>query len=505
MSGMAHSYRSPDRDQLLLLPPSRRDWVPEDHLVWLILELVSLFDLSGFHARHPNDGVGRRAYDPKMMLALLLYGYCIGLRSSRKIAAGCRGDLAFKVICADVVPHHDAIGRFRAEHEQAIGDLFVGVLMVCARAGLVSLGTIAIDGTKIAAAAALDQNRAESVIRAEVEAILIQAATADSAIDDPDGEQRWGGPGGRLGRLRAALVEIDTERARHQAEARSRADKLTSDAVSGLRPRGKLSADPRHAVVVAAADVTACEVRVELAGTDVLARVEALSQLDRAKVRLAGLATAAAVAPSEPERQANVVDPHSRIMKTAGGWVQGYNAQAAVTADQLIVAAALTQDHNDVNCYQLMIDAVSAATRAAGITAGVGTVVADAGYWSETNATSQGPDRLIATTKDYKQRRAARELGVTSGEPPPGLSALEVMEHRLRTPEGTAIYALRSHTVEPVFGQTKTNRGFREFMRRGLTAVTSEWQLICLTHNINKLYTQTKGQPLHQLLTDPTP
>jgi hypothetical protein len=154
-----------------------------------------------------------------------------------------------------------------------------------------------------------------------------------------------------------------------------------------------------------------------------------------------------------------------------------------------------------VGLYTPMIDALNTTMTAAGISDTIGVTVWDAAYWSDTNAAADGPDRLIATTKDWKQRKVARELGTTCGEPPVDATPLEAMEHRLRTPEGAATYAQRSHTVEPVFGQTKANRGIRQFMRRGIKAVTSEWSLICTTHNINKLYAHTRGTPLTSWLT----
>ena len=481
---MAYSYKSPDRDQLILLPPSVKDWLPEDHLVWVVLELVSAMDLSAFHARHPNDGVGRRAYDPEMMLALLLYGYCTGLRSSRKISQACRTDLAFKVICVDVVPEHDAVGRFRANHQAAIIDLFTEVLGVCDKAGLVSLGTIAIDGTKMAADAALEANRAEDTIRAQIEAILAEAGSADDS-DSDDGH--WSGPGSRLPRLRAALAEIEAERAA-RAEAEAEADARLAEAVrAGRRPRGRPPTDPARAVAVAAADVAVCEARAA-AAKGPLAGVEALSVLGRARARFAAAEAAAVGAPrTELVAQANTTDPNSRIMKTQRRWVQGYNAQAAVTENQVIVAAVLSQDHNDVGLFDPLLVEVGRALTAAGIDPHIGTVLADAGYWSEPNATSNGPDRLIATSKDYKARRKARELGVCEGPPPPDASVFEAMEHRLRTPDGAALYAQRSGMIEPVFGNIKANRGISRFLRRGLDAVRSEWSLICTTHNINKL------------------
>lgn len=498
---MAYEYKAPRRDQPFLLPPSIADWLPADHLVWFVLDVVSMLDLSAFHARHPNDGVGRRAYDPEMMLAILVYAYCRGLRSSRRIEAACRADLAFRAICADVVPDHIAVARFRTHHQDAIADAFIDVLALCARAGLASLGTIAIDGTKMGTDAALGANRSESALRKEVEEILAQAATTDDEEEHLQptlgGElpAELAGGSSRLARLRAALEEIEGERRAREAEEAEKAKRLAEEAAGGRRPRGRAPVDPAKALARAEADVVALEARLE-AATDVLERLCAQSELDRARTRLAEATAAAADAPPRPDAQANTTDPQSKVMKTSSGWVQGYNAQAAVNEHQLVIAATVTQDRNDVGQLLPTMDAVAANAAAAGIDARIGTVVADAGYWSEDNATADGPDRLIATTKDWKQRKAAREMGSTEGPPPADASVSEKMEHRLRTPEGAAAYAKRSATVEPVFGQLKENRGIRRFMRRGIDAAQSEWSLVCTTANILKLFGHAGGRSL---------
>ncbi|MGI8531361.1 MAG: transposase [Geodermatophilaceae bacterium] len=497
---MAYNYKVPLRDQLFLLPPSIADWLPEEHMVWFVLDVVAMVDLSAFHARHPNDGAGRAAYDPEMMLALLLYAYCRGLRSSRRIEAACRSDLAFRAICAELVPDHIAVARFRADHQTAIRGVFIDVLELCAKAGLASLGTIAIDGTKIASDAALDVNRTESAIAAEVDRILAQAGTADEAdaVAPSLGSElpaELARPGSRLARLRAALGEIEAERAAREKAEAERSQRLADDAAAGKRPRGAAPVEPVQALARAQADVTALTVRKDKAATT-LAKLEATSTLGKATKRLRAAEKAAAKAPDSPEPQANTTDPQSRIMKTATGWVQGFNAQAAVNANQVVLACAVTRDHNDVGQLVPMMAAVAANAAAAGIEGGLGTVLADAGYWSEANATAPGPDRLIATSKDWKQRRAAREMGTTTGPAPDGASTLEAMEHRLRTEEGAAAYGQRSCTVEPVFGQAKENRGVRRFMRRGLAAAESEWALVCATGNILKLFGHAGGGSL---------
>lgn len=496
---MAYSYSAPLRDQPFLLPPSISDWLPETHLVWFVLDVVSMVNTKAFDARHPNDGVGRPAYDPEMMLALLVYAYCSGIRSSRRIEAACRTDLAFKAICVQLVPADVTIARFRAEHEVAIKAVFTDVLSLCARAGLASLGTIAIDGTKIGSDAALDANRSEQAIRAEVERIMAEAEAADAEEAPPAtlaGElpEDLARPGSRRARLEAALGEIEAQRKAGEAQAA----KAEAEAAAGRKLRGRKPTEPHAAARRAEADVVASKVKADRAQGR-KARQQAQEELAAAE-EAAERAQLAAEAVPIPELKANTTDPESRIMKTKDAWVQGFNAQAGVNANQIVVGHDVTQDHNDVQQFLSMMEAVTTSARDAGIAEQVGIFLADAGYWSEENAMAEGPDRLIATLKDWKQRRAARDLGTTQGPPPEGATPLEAMEHRLRTPEGAALYALRSCTVEPVFGQAKENRNIRRFMRRGLNAAQSEWSFVCATANISKLFTHAHGRPLSAVL-----
>jgi hypothetical protein len=243
------------------------------------------------------------------------------------------------------------------------------------------------------------------------------------------------------------------------------------------------------------ADVVALGQQARAAADE--ARAEEFRRRLREALGGLGEAQKAAEGVAEVLVYANVSDPHSRMMKAASGWVQGYNAQAAVDEDhQVVVAAVLSQDRNDVGLYRPVLDAVASNLEAVGVDAKIKVVTADAGYWSEQNAEAAEAGWLIATSKDWKQREAARRLGQTSGDPPEGASLLEAMEHRLRTEEGAAAYARRSSTVEPVFGQSKENRRIRGFMRRGLAAVTSEWALICTTRNINKIISYCPGSPI---------
>lgn len=495
---MAFHYVSESRDQLFLLPVSMRDWLDEGHLAWFVIEVVDRIDTSAFHARHPNDGPGRPAYDPDVMLALLFYAYGLGVRSSRRIEALCRTDAAFRVIARGATPDHATIARFLVDHEGALQDAFVGVLRLCAAAGLVSVGTIAIDGTKIGSDAALDANRGRVAItaelerlRAEVGAVLAEARATDAAEDSHQtlfGLDRLpvelGTGKDRLVRLEAALASIEAADAAEAQAAAKRVADAAAGAAEGRKLSGRKPKDPHARLARAEADARVVASRIAAGGRVSTRDRRALERAERdvAEAR-------AAVAEATPrDRQANVTDPESRIMKTADGWVQGYNAQAAVNEHQIVVACEVTQDAADVGRYQPMVAATQAALAAVGVAEPIGTVLADAGYWSDDNATAAGPPRLIATQKDWKQRRAAREAGTTTGPPPEGASALEAMEHRLRTREGAEAYARRSHTVEPVFGNNKENHGWRRFRRRGLAAARSEWALMNLTHNLGKLF-----------------
>jgi hypothetical protein len=395
--------------------------------------------------------------------------------------------------------HHATIARFVVDHEQVIGNIFVQVLRLCAAAGLLSVGTVAIDGTKIGSDAALDQNRSAGWIRREVDKILAEARTTDAAdhgqpgllaVDElPAGLSR---ATDRLARLEQAAALIEAEDLAAAAAAHARAEAARAEAAAGRKLRGRKPKDPHAALARANADKTAVRVKaatkaaaIHTSQTDIAAAVEADPAVQRA---VAATATARGAAQAAtPSSKANITDPQSRIMKTATGWVQGYNAQAAVNDHQIIIACHVSQDANDVGLYQPMVNILADTLTQVGITHSIGLVLADAGYWSEDNATCEGPNRLIATTKNWKLRRAARELGATHGDPPNNASPLEAMEHRLRTSEGAAAYAKRSHTVEPVFA-SKANHDYRRFRRRGLAAAQSEWALMAIAHNLGKLH-----------------
>jgi transposase len=261
---VAGFYWSADRSQQMLFPPCVEDFLDGDHPVWFVLDLVDVIDLSGFHVEYVDGGVGRPAYDPAVMLGLLVWGYAHGLRSSRKIARACREDLAFMVICGGLRPDHRTIARFRQVHENALREVFYDVLRVCHECGLLQLGTIALDGTKIAADASLQQNRSKSWIAHKVEEILSEAAAADVVTQpDLDGELPavLVTPGSRRARLVEALDQIHADEAAAAAEADAKAAAQRADAEQGRRPKGPRPSDPVAAVERAEIELVAAQAR----------------------------------------------------------------------------------------------------------------------------------------------------------------------------------------------------------------------------------------------------
>jgi transposase len=529
---VTRTYLCPRRDQMFLLPVSMREWIPEGHLAWLVLDVVAEMDTSGLH-QGPCVVSGRPPYEPEMMCALVLYAYCRGIRSSRQIEAGCVTDAAFRVICGGLAPDHTTISRFVAARQRALGALFCEGLRLCSQAGLADLSVVALDGTKVAADASLSQNRDREWIEREVaKLIAVTAESGDSDSGEPGGSSAptvpssLGGlqaqtPSGaaargsaaRLGRLRAALAVIDASGAQERAEAEREATQAAAQAAGGRMVRGRKPSDPQKALARAAADhavalgrlgeMRAARERRDQAAADgerALPKApppcrirRAAECLKRAEADLTAARDAASQAPT-PVHRVNVSDPDSRIVKTQKCWVQGYNAQAIASRDQIVVACHVSQDAGDIQLLKPMVAELERTLAAAGITAAPELMLADAGYSSEANATCPGPDRLIATQNAYKRKRATRELGEADGPPPPHATAIEEMEHLLRTPQGARAYAERSVIIEPIFGNTKHNRSLRGFRRRGLDAVRGEWAFVCLASNMLKLHHRRLAQ-----------
>jgi transposase len=507
------------RDQQFLLPPDMAEWLPEDHLVWFVLEVVEQLDTEAFHADHALAGPGRAAYDPDMLLALLIYAYCVGERSSRRIEQLCGDHVAFRVLCAQDAPDHTTIARFRARHEAAFAGVFAQVLRLCAAAGMVKVGVVAIDGTKIAANASRGANRTATSVRQEAERLAADIVAQASAVDAAeDAEERAGGnPAGRLGgdlgdrpgraaTIARALAELDRQdrEFQHQdAEDAARAEAFLARIEAGEAPPGKPPAgvDPvrfHRARLVRyqrqVEETTDAKVRRharEGARKAQAALVEAEQQAAAGGVDLRGLAARRRDrrdrkrrARGGADRSVNLTDPDSRLMiDAAGGSVQGYNAQIAVSDDHFILARQLSQDPNDAHCFAPMLTALQ--TTLTDLDLEVGTVLADAGYFTDHNLTTEGPDRLIAPGKHKDLARAVRD-DPADGPPPEDADAKEQMRHRLRAPEAHQLYQRRSATVEPVNAHLKDQIRLRRFARRGLTAATAELDLAVTAVNIRR-------------------
>jgi transposase len=417
---MPQNFLTCDRDQELLLPPSLRDWLPEDHLAWCVLEAVAEIDLGAFYAAYRHDGHGRAAHDPAMMVALILYAYAIGVRSSRVIERHCRDDVAFRVITANQAPDHATIARFRVRHEDAISELFGEVLGLCARAGLVRVGIVAVDGTKIGAAATHHATRSYEEIARE---ILEEAADAKPI---PRGR------GQRLRECRRRLAQDDELERRVIAE---------------------------HAAWLAAGIAS-----------------DGSRRMTGARHNIKPYPV-----PELAERKINVSDPDSRNLKTTRGWMQGYNAQAVVTAEQIVIAAEISTESLDTANLHPMVTAAEEELHAVGVTETPGVVLADAGYWKNSAIEAlcgDGIPTLVAPDADRrKEPRPGRRGGL-----------YDFTRRVLATDWGTQLYLKRQGSVEPVFGQIKSNRGANRFLRRGRSAVRSEWRLLAATNNLRKLH-----------------
>lgn len=502
----------------MLLPPDVREFVPEGHLARFVVSVVESMDTADFHAHHPNDRAGRPAYNPDVLLALCLYGACLGVSSARRLEALCEVDLAFRYITANATPDHSTISRFLERNEGSFKATFLETLRLCAAEGMVKVGVVALDGTKVAASASLAANARRDALEAEVDAIVEGMIATNRAEDERYGDARGDElPESlrdpkrlkeRLERLNKALGSLDEAAAADRARAAERAERLKERARqrrgSGRQPQsGTLLAVAHAEAGVEAAKARAAakaearaatEAKAATAGRRPGGRTPDLErEVREAEERLAE-ERAAWAATEEEERasaRVNTTDPDSRIMKTRSGWVQGYNAQAVVTADQVIVAAAVTDQGNDVEQFVPMTEETATNLVAVGVDEEIGIVLADAGYFSDDNATAEGPDRLIATAKSW----TLAQKEPTAGEPPDDASPKAAMEHRLCTEEGRALYKLRSQTVEPVFGQIKEARRLRRFRRRGLAAVGAEWNMACAAHNLLKLFRARQRAP----------
>lgn len=449
---MTKTFRPYTLDQQLLLPPDMRAWLPEGDLALFISDVVDELDLSGIYAAYESgEGRGQPPYHPAMMVKVLLYAYCIGTPSSRKIERATYRDVAVRVLAGDQHPDHDSIAEFRKRHLDALAALFVQVLRLCQAAGLVTLGHVALDGTKLKANAskhkAMSYARMEETERrleAEVRALLEQAQQVDAAEDAQYGPGRRGDElPAELARRESRLAKIRAAKAALQAEAHARA------AQAAEAGRAKRAAREQR--------------------------------VGGAKGRPAQVPDPAQAQPA-PTAQRNFTDPESRIMVDGATkeFVQGYNAQAAVDSQaQVIVACGVTQAAADVEQFVPMLEQV--AVHLGQLPA---QVTADAGYFSEANLTAP---QFAAIDFYVPPDRHPHGRGPAAGRSRQGPFSA-AMRTKLQTAAGRAVYARRKTIPEPVFGQIKQGRGFRRFWLRGVGKVRGEWGLICLTHNLLKLF-----------------
>jgi transposase len=458
---MAQKFVGCDRDQELLLPPSLRDWLPEGHLGWFVIDAVAAFDLTGFFAAYRVDGHGRPAHDPAMMVALLLYGYAIGERSSRRLERRCVEDVATRVICANEAPDHTTIARFRQRHETALAELFGEVLALCAEAGLVRVGVIAVDGTKVAANAAPQATREYGQIARE---ILAEADAVDAEEDAQFGDARgdelpseMSTAQGRRGWLRDAKRRLDERRAAEgRPIPRERSDRLKE---------AKRRLEEEHRV----------ECRANAAYEAYRAR-----GVDKNGKRF-GRPPVPFTPPPVPGGKINLSDLDSRNVKTSRGWVQGYNAQAVCTEDQIVVAAEVTVDSPDFGHLEPMITAARAELVRAGVERSPDVVLADAGYWHRVQTERLVSGGLTVLIPPDAKKRAGARPGWDGG-------LYAFMRRVLATDAGGELYAKRQTMIEPIFADTKFNRRIDRFLRRGRSAARSEWRLTNAAHNLLKLW-----------------
>jgi transposase len=520
---MAKGYRPVDRDQQFLLPPDMREWLPGSHPVWLVIEAVRALDTSVFHARRRTGGAGAAGYDPDMLVTLLIWAYANGVTSSRRIERLCGQDVAFRVVCAGDVPDHVTIARFRQQFADTAAVLFAQVLVLCARLGMGQVGTVALDGTKIAASASKDANRTEEGLAKLAGELAARHAAADEQEDGlfgagQRGDDDPGGPGSRRERVAAALASLEAGRAGREAAGRAVAERQLAEAAAGT---------PRVARPARGADVGLARLRLERETAACLARAEdwerrkaagesvrrrpvgpqQSSRVRRAAVTLeAALARETARARKQAQKQEaarpvrNVTDPDSRLMPVrGGGFLQGYNAQNVLSEDGLALATELTDSTTDVGWYEPMIrDAAAAAAMMAAAggpgDGAIGLALADAGYLSTANLTCPGPDRLIATGKRRDLEKAARDGGGDDGgeggrEGGEGGGAIAAMAARLATPDDIAAYRRRGHIAETLHGQVKHNLGIRRLSVRGMPRASGEWTFITAVANLTKAIT----------------
>ena len=433
---MRKGYRTYLPEQELLLPPSLRDWLPEQHLVYFVSDVVDQLDLSAMYGAYEKEKRGQPPYDPRLMTKLLVYGYCTGVFSSRRIQKRLQEDIPFKVLAAGNEPDFRTISDFRKIHIATLQNLFEQVLAMALECGAIKLGRVSLDGTKLKANASKHKamsyarmQEKQKQLKEEVKQLLDQAAAADEQEDRQYGNQRGDELPEELRRRETRLAKI--KEAKKVIEQRAR-DKAAEEGQSA-------------------------------------------EEAKRAK--------------PEDKDQYNFTDPESRIMKSGDGFVQGFNAQAAVEPQLLlIVGQSVTEATNDKKQLKPMVELIEQQSGQR-----PEAILADNGYCSEENlahleSTDQPERKIVGFIATGKQKHGEHRLPAKRGPLPKDATKVERMKRKLQTKAGKAVYAARKCVVEPVFGQIKQARGFRQFLLRGKKKVKGEWALVCLTHNILRLF-----------------
>jgi transposase len=446
------TFRPYSPEQLLLLPPDMARWLPEDHLVYFIRDVERQLDLSGIYGSYDGTQGGNPAYDPGMMTTLLIYAYCVGVVSSRKIERATYESIPFRVLTADQHPDHDTIAEFRRRHLEALAVLFVQVLRLCRKAGLVKLGHVSLDGTKVRANAskhkAMSYGRMEKSVvelEGEVKRLLAEAEGTDTAEDN-----RYG-----RGRQDEALPEELRFKQSRLAKIKEAKEALEQEAREGAEAQ-----------------------RLE----------QAKKREDRdASGDHRGRPPKVPSEKPEGKAQRNFTDPDSRIMKDGAtkAFEQCYNCQAAVDGDsQVIVATRVSQETNDKKELKPVVETLKKNLDGAKPRQ----LTTDNGYFSENNVTYLAEEQIDGYLATGRIKHGDQLPVAPRGRIPKEASIKERMARKLRTVKGRAIYAKRKEVSEPVFGQIKHVRGFRQFLLRGVDRVCGEWDLICLGHNVLKLF-----------------
>lgn len=481
-------YRPWNPDQPYLLPPSPREWLPEGHLALFILDLIEELDLSEIEqAIQAKDPRGTRPYSPRMMVALLLYAYAVGVFSSRKIERATYEDVAFRVIVGDQHPDHWTINQFRSQHRRAFKGLFVQVAQLCMRMGMVKLGMLALDGSKVQANAskhkAMSYGRMKKELKRleqEIEELMAKAEAVDKAEDERFGEgQREEDLPEEIKRRKDRRDRIKEAMEALQAEAKAARVATLREQAEGQRRKAATVEDPSEAKRAATRATKRDQLADELDDGDDEEDDDDDLPRHRPKHETSG--------EPKPKAQRNFTDPDSRIMKRNHTYLQAYNCQIVVDAEhQVIVATGVGNQPPDSEYLPPLVERIE--EHLGDLPA---RLLADSGYDSEANMAfcdSRGIEPFISMQKRQEEPR-----------PPPGESLptpatpRQRMRDRLDKEDGMAVYAQRKHIVEPVFGQIKEARGFRRFLLRGLDKVRDEWDLVCATHNILKLWRYKSG------------